>query len=114
LAEARAVFGEALREVQSQGRLGWTGAVHAMMLVTAAGDRAAWNAHHERASTLLRETGLADPDIVWALRRAGEVARLAQRPDHARQALVLALEQCRAQGDQVAAAEVLVELEALG
>lgn len=112
--ESRAVLSEALREVESQGRQGWAGAIHAMLLVSSLGDVREWFTHLGKARNLLRRSGFTDPDIVWALEQAAGVARDAGRSARAVEALELALRQCELQGDSRCAQELRDQLAALG
>ncbi|MBN2798827.1 MAG: tetratricopeptide repeat protein [Deltaproteobacteria bacterium] len=107
--EARPIFQEALREVEDQERAGWAGAIHAMLLVTAASLPEDWAEHMVGARTHLRATGFADPDIVWSLEQAVQRCLDLGLEDQALDAWLLAMEQCQVLGDAERSARLLTD-----
>ena len=102
MAEARQVLDEARAELVIQNRSGWLGVVHALLLPTLVDD-AMWSDHFRAMIHHLDRSGMVDPDIAWALSKAGELAA-AEHPRRAREAWTLALEQYRALGDEAGGA----------
>jgi eukaryotic-like serine/threonine-protein kinase len=107
LAEQRFSAAEAtLREASEMlDRLGWGGlssCVHVCLLscVAQARDWPAWDDHLALGASLLRKSGLYDPDVAWCAELAGRLTEWAGQPARAREVYELALAQWRGLGSE--------------
>jgi tetratricopeptide (TPR) repeat protein len=82
-------------KVEHQGKRALLGAVHALYLVVAAsaGDALMWTKHLRTTTLLLQETGAVDPDIAWAMERAGTLSAEKGRSAQAKAAWEIAHDQ---------------------
>ncbi len=106
--EARRALEAGLTFLERLGQRGVQGAVHVALIACAAArdDWEAWDTHAKRAATLLAASALVDPDIAWAARLAGVLARQAGQLDRARAAWRLSADQLAALGEVEKSKEV--------
>jgi tetratricopeptide (TPR) repeat protein len=98
--EARALLEGSMPAFRGAEGWGFSGTVHACLLVPAAvrRDWAAFDEHLAAARKLLGETEVVDLDVARVARRAAGLARAAEEPERSRAAAALAVEQLEALG----------------
>jgi len=110
--KAAEVLVQVLRQAMAEGRGGLEAILRALLLPCAAyaGAWPTWREHYERCSVLLRESGLVDADVAWAVELAADLAQQAGADEQYDEALTLALAQYRGLGDEDAVQRMLARL----
>jgi len=113
--EARRLLQRVAMLTEQQEQLGILGCVQMALASCAAGmeDWVALDDHLERATDLLRVTGMIEPDVAWCAELAAREAAKRGKDDRARRALVLARQQFEALGSEVGMNRIRDELQRL-
>ncbi len=113
--EAREALQGALTTFSEQGRQGFVGITHGLLLPVSAADRRwdEWDAHIHDATLILETSGMVDVDAAAEVTRAGGLASIANEPVRALDAYRLAVRQWKALGREDKAKRVAAAMKAI-